>query len=101
MNDGDISRLEVHLGWLLRAGVTAAAACLALGLVLWLTGVAPPAATVLLTVGLFVLMATPILRVIVSLVEYARMRDWFFVTTTFVVLVVLFTTIAVAVKNAR
>jgi uncharacterized membrane protein len=42
-------------------------------------------------------MATPILRVVVSLVEYARMRDWFFVATTLMVLIVLFVTIAVAV----
>ena len=32
-----------------------------------------------LTLGLLVLMATPILRVLVSLVVYVRMRDWFFV----------------------
>ena len=31
-------------------------------------------------------MATPILRVVVSFAEYVRMRDWFFVATTMVVL---------------
>jgi uncharacterized membrane protein len=41
-------------------------------------------------------MATPILRVLVSVVEYWRMRDWFFVATTLVVLAVLFTTVATA-----
>jgi uncharacterized membrane protein len=33
-----------------------------------------------------VLMATPILRVVVSVVEYVRMRDWFFAATTIIVL---------------
>ena len=101
MNDQGISRLEVHLGRLLLGGVLTAATCLALGLAIWLLGAIPGAANVLLTAGLMVLMATPILRVVVSLVEYVRMRDWFFVTTTFVVLVVLFVTIAVAVINTR
>ena len=52
-----------------------------------------PAADLLLRAGLFVLMATPILRVIVSIVEYVRMRDWFFVATTLAVLTVLALTI--------
>jgi len=101
MNDQGISRLEVHLGRLLLGGVLTAAACLAVGLAIWLIGALPAAANVLLTAGLMVLMATPILRVVVSLVEYVRMRDWFFVATTSVVLIVLFVTIGVAVMNAR
>jgi len=101
MNDQGISRLEVHLGRLLLGGVLTAATCLAIGLAIWLLGASRGAANVLLTAGLMVLMATPILRVVVSLVEYVRMRDWFFVTTTFVVLIVLFVTMGVAVMNAR
>jgi uncharacterized membrane protein len=89
VSDADISRLETDLGRLLRGGVLSSAACLAAGLALWLTQLAPSAANALLTIGLVVLMATPILRVIVSLVEYARMRDWFFVVTTLIVLLVL------------
>jgi len=42
------------------------------------------------------LMATPILRVVVSLVEYARMRDWFFVATTLIVFGVLIVTVTLA-----
>jgi uncharacterized membrane protein len=101
MNHTAISRLESHLGRLLLGGVLSSAVCLAVGLILWLTTAAPAVANGLLSAGLFILMATPILRVVVSLVEYVRMRDWFFVTTTFVVLIVLFVTIAVAVMNAR
>lgn len=95
-NDQAISRLEVHLGRLLLGGVLSAAVLLAAGLALWLGGRAPGVGSGLLTAGLFVLMATPILRVIVSLVEYARMRDWFFVATTLAVLGVLLTTLVVA-----
>jgi uncharacterized membrane protein len=44
-------------------------------------------------------MATPILRVVVSIVEYARARDWFFVTTTLAVLGVLLVSIVLALKT--
>jgi uncharacterized membrane protein len=55
----------------------------------------------LLTAGLVILMATPILRVIVSLVEYVRMRDWFFVATTVMVFGVLIVTVTLAVMKLR
>ena len=99
MSDTDISRLETHLGRLLLGGVLSAATCLAAGLALSLTRAAASVANALLTIGLLILMATPILRVVVSLVEYARMRDWFFVVTTLVVLIVLFVTIGVALHQ--
>jgi uncharacterized membrane protein len=99
MSDADISRLETLLGRLLLSGVLSAASCLAAGLALSLTHAAASVANALLTIGLMILMATPILRVVVSLVEYARMRDWFFVVTTLVVLIVLFVTIGVALHQ--
>ena len=100
-NEQAISRLEAHLGRLLLAGVLSAAALLAVGLALWLMGVSPRAADWILNAGLFVLMATPILRVMVSVAEYARMRDWFFVATTLTVLLVLLVTVLVALMRAR
>jgi uncharacterized membrane protein len=99
MNDAGIDRLEIQLGRLLRGGVLSAAGCLAAGLALWLTRAGSSIANALLTVGLMILMATPILRVVVSLIEYARMRDWFFVATTLAVLIVLFVTIGVALSQ--
>jgi uncharacterized membrane protein len=87
--DEDLGRLEVQLGRLLLAGVLISTACLAAGLVLTLAGAFPRAQHLLLTTGLIVLMATPILRVVVSMIEYVRMRDWFFVVTTLTVLAVL------------
>jgi uncharacterized membrane protein len=99
MSGGSIGRLEVTLGRLLQAGVLSAAACLAAGLGIWMSGSMRGAATVLLTTGLMILMATPILRVVVSLVEYARMRDWFFVTTTLFVFGVLIVTLTLALRQ--
>jgi uncharacterized membrane protein len=101
MTEDAIGRLEVHLGRLLQVGVLTSAACLALGLVLWMAGAAAGPANALLTAGLVILMATPILRVIVSLVEYVRMRDWFFVGTTVLVFGVLIVTVTLAVLNTR
>jgi uncharacterized membrane protein len=101
MNDTDMGRFETLLGRLLLAGVLSSSACLAAGLMLSLIHAAPPIANALLTLGLMLLMATPILRVVVSLVEYARMRDWFFVATTLIVLIVLFVTIGVAIASVK
>ena len=55
----------------------------------------------LLTAGLLVLMATPMLRVLLSLVEYVRMRDWLFVATTLVVLAELSVAVASALGWRR
>ncbi len=82
-------RLEHQLGRLLHAGVMAAAACLAAGLVLWMSGVNPALSNLILTSGLIILMLTPLARVVTSLVVYARMRDWLFVATTVTVFGVL------------
>ena len=99
MREVGFSRLEVHLGRLLLGGVLSSAGCLTAGLALTLMRFAPSIASGLLTTGLMLLMATPILRVVVSLIEYARMRDWFFVATTLAVLIVLFVTIGVALSQ--
>lgn len=94
-----ISRFETQLGRLLVAGVAASAACLAAGLAVWFASPASPPADLLFRIGLYVLMATPILRVVVSVVEYARMRDWFFVATTLSVLGVLMMTLFYAFSS--
>jgi len=89
MTDERLDRLETTLGRLLRTGVMSAAACLAAGLIAWIATGPTRLATTTLTVGLVILMMTPLMRVIVSLVAYARMRDWFFVTTTLLVFAML------------
>ena len=96
MTDSSIDRLETQVGRLLNAGVLTSASLLALGL--FVSEATPwqhPGSTIL-RIGLIILMATPILRVIVSLIEYWQMRDWFFVATTLAVLAVLLTTVATA-----
>jgi len=98
--ENGLSRLETRLGRLLVTGVLLSAAALGLGLLIWLFSPSAPAADLLLRIGLYVLMATPILRVLVSVAEYVRMRDWFFVATTLAVLTVLGFTIFYALSAA-
>ena len=100
--DDTLHGLELTLGRLLHAGVVSAAVCLGAGLALWMTLGPSLLSSAALTAGLLILMATPMLRVIVSLVAYIRMRDWFFVATTVTVFVLLAVTVALAwAKAAR
>jgi uncharacterized membrane protein len=84
----EATRLERIIGVVLRAGVVISSVCLTIGLVLSLASV-EPAASLLLNIGIVVLLATPMSRVIVSTVEYIVERDWTFATLTFVVLLEL------------
>jgi uncharacterized membrane protein len=93
-----LARLEHHVGKLFVVGVTVSAALLVLGLALFLVAPDLPATARLLDAGLLVLMATPMLRVLLSAVEYARMRDWLFVSTTLAVIAQLAVTIISALR---
>lgn len=97
----ELARLEVHLGRLLVTGVTVSAILLAAGLGGWLFSQSQATALWLLNAGLIVLIATPILRVIVSFAEYIAMRQWFFAAVTIVVLVELSVTVLVALDRIR
>jgi len=81
------TRLERTIGVVLRAGVVVSTACFAAGLVLTFAGVG--VANLLLQLGIVVLLATPVARVVVSVVEYAQQRDWTFTALTVIVLVEL------------
>jgi uncharacterized membrane protein len=96
-----LARLELHLGYLLVTGVVVAAVCLCVGLALYVMAPDSALAMRLLEAGLYVLMATPILRVVVSVVEYVRMRDWFFTLTTLAVLTELGITLLYAFSRAK
>ena len=98
-SDDSLLQLELTLGRLLQAGVVASAICLAAGLIAWMARGASGFADATLTLGLVLLMATPIMRVAVSLVVYIRMRDWFFVMTTVVVFVLLAVTVGLALSK--
>jgi uncharacterized membrane protein len=88
-----LTRLETHLGRLLVTGVAISAIMMFVGLALFLLIPGSGLAGTLLTIGLFVLMGTPMLRVVVSFAEYVRMKDWFFMATTIIVLAVLATSV--------
>ena len=79
--------MERLAGGLLLGGVWIASGLLVSGLVMWLIGAAT--AGPLLNAGLVILMATPVLRVALSIAEYARLRDWLFVATAGAVLAIL------------
>ena len=90
------------IGVVLRAGVMASSACLTVGLLLALIYGEDGIARVLLNAGVIVLLATPVARVIVSIVRYASERDWTFTILTTIVLIELMASAAVAlVFNKR
>lgn len=93
------ARLERQLGRLLIFGVTTASVLLSFGLLLQIVAPAGDAAGTLLAAGLIMLMATPMLRVIISVVEYAKMGEWFFVLTTLIVLVELSAGVVIALQR--
>lgn len=95
----DAAALETLLGRVLGAGVRFSAVLLGAGLVLFLAGAWPAVANGLLNAGLVSLMLTPMLRVVVSVAESFRARDWTFFTLTAAVLLVLAGTVVLAVME--
>jgi uncharacterized membrane protein len=86
---GTSPRMERLVGIVLRAGVVVSSVCLTVGLLLSLaTGGGAPA-TLLLNIGIIVLLATPLARVVVSTIEYVVERDWRFAALTCIVLLEL------------
>jgi uncharacterized membrane protein len=92
-------RLNRIIGIVLRVGVTTSSVCLALGLLLLLAGA--PGSPLLLQIGLVVLLATPVARVIVSIVEYAVERDWMFTMLTVIVLAELTASLVAAMYGRK
>jgi uncharacterized membrane protein len=94
--------LEQVIGTVLRAGVLTSSICLGVGLALSLIGATATVANTLLQVGIVVLLATPVARVLVSIVEYAQQRDWKFTLLTAIVLVeLLASAVAALIFNKR
>ena len=96
-----MTRLERIIGILLRVGVSASSLCLAAGLALSFVAAGVPASHLLLQTGVVVLLATPVARVAVSVVEYGLQRDWMFVTLTLTVLVELLASLVAAMYGRR
>jgi len=95
-DDRGLSGLERTIGRVLRLGVGASSVLLAAGLVLTLAHEADGFAPIVLTTAIAILLATPAARVVISVAEYARERDWLFVALTSIVLLTLAGSIAVA-----
>jgi uncharacterized membrane protein len=96
-----LSRLEHAIGGVLRVGVVTSSISLGAGLLLTLTGTAATLANLLLHGGVIVLLATPAIRVLVSISEYAQQRDWKFTLLTLVVLVELLASVVAALLFNR
>jgi uncharacterized membrane protein len=94
-----LTTLEIHVGRLFTVGVAVSAVVLAVGLAMFLLAPESPTTSYLLDAGLLILMATPMLRVLLSVVEYIRMRDWVFVTTTLAVVAELSVTVISALRG--
>ena len=92
--------LERVLGRLLGVGVAASSIALAAGLAAWFVLGSSTIATFLLTSGVLLLIATPIARVVVSSIGYARRRDWPFVVLTLIVLAELVASVVAAVRTS-
>lgn len=99
MEDSLFPALEALLGRLMLAGVVTSAACLCVGVVLFLVSGGDRLTASILTLGLIVLMATPVLRVAVAVIESIRMHDWFFVGTALAVTVLLSLTLTLALGH--
>ncbi len=88
--------LESLLGRVFQVGSTISAALLAAGLALTLARPDLRAGDFVLRAGLIILMATPVTRVVISVVGYVTERDWVFVTLTSIVLLLLLGSLLVA-----
>ena len=98
MMTSDDNRLDRAVGRVLNVGVTVSSACLAIGLGLSMFGGTTGTARLLLNAGLVALMATPVGRVIISVIEYAFERDWVFVLLTTIVLLELVGSLLAALR---
>jgi uncharacterized membrane protein len=96
VRDREMTRLELVIGKVLFAGVATSSVCLAVGLGLSLLGGMASVAGLLLSAGIVILLATPVARVIVSMIDYLIARDWIFAGLTTIVLVELLASVAAA-----
>lgn len=81
-------------------GVWVSSLLLAAGLTIALVYGASRDGDMLLRSGLLTLMATPLLRVVLSVIEAIRRRDWFWVWTTAAVVLVLTGTVVYSLRTA-
>ena len=95
----ELAELEQQLGRVLRAGVRLSTIALAAGLLAWFVGAPAYATGALLAAGIVLLVGTPVARVAISTILYARDRDWTFTVLTLIVLGELVASIVAAVRG--
>jgi uncharacterized membrane protein len=93
------SRLEILVVRVLRTGAIASAAFLASGLLLQSAAPTLGVGALLIQAGLIILMATPVARVVTSVIQYTVQRDWVFAGLTLTVLVVLLGSLLFGIKG--
>ncbi len=97
MKDEEADRLERVVGHVLRIGSLASASILAVGLALALAVPSFAPAQAITRVGLFVLLLTPVARVVASVFEFTHDRDWLFASLTFCVLAIIVASLLVGI----
>jgi uncharacterized membrane protein len=90
---------ERTLSRVMLTGVWLSAACLALALSALLISPRVTSAEALLRLGLLILMATPVTRVVLSVVEAIRQGDWFWLWTTIAVTLILAGTMLYSLRS--
>jgi len=80
-------------------GVWVATLCLAVALSALLISPRFAAVDALLRIGLVVLMATPVMRVVLSVTEAIRQKDWFWLWTTIAVALILLGTMSYSLRT--
>jgi uncharacterized membrane protein len=90
--------LERRIGYVLKSGSMISTALLALGVVVVLAAPAAAAGPILIQAGLLIVIATPIVRVIVSMFGFAQEHEWKFVVMTLAVLGVLAASVVAAFR---
>ncbi len=86
-----VETVEIAVAQLLRIGVVIASVLITLGLGGMLVGISPSSATRLITIGLIVLVLTPIMRVVAAVVVYLREGDYVYALISIFVLLMLAT----------
>ncbi len=99
-NRESLARFERTLTSAMFVGVWISSILLAAGLTMLLVYGESQKEDEFLRFGLITLMATPVLRVLLSVIEALRQRDWFWVWTTAAVVVVLTGTVVYSLKTA-
>jgi uncharacterized membrane protein len=99
MKENEIKQLEKLVGAVLRTGVFASASILAVGLAATLAFPSFKHGPDIIRAGLLVLIATPVSRVVASVIQYTRDRDWLFSALTLFVLLIVLGSLVFGIKG--